>query len=252
MKHGSTPGAGTDDSVKRQRRQLARWLADWNLDAILRSADAAEPRATPQSSAAARQPASPSIVPPGPAANREGPPAPGDIRMLRPRPEAASDLRPVYLAVLEAGAGNKVLVAPFGRFSEPAVPSEWRTGLRAPALRVLCLWGAIGVSVDALRTSRRAGRLSRRFCRRALEVYGHLNGTAPLATVPAHTLGPPLLHPVDPRRIYLAEEAGVLDELRGLPDGSYADTGNGTTLEEWRLAAETPPPYGTDKDPDKG
>lgn len=223
------------------RRQLARWLAEWNLDQVLR-------RAAPDQAAVA-PPASETHALPMSLPRYSGhlpiTPCVGDARLLAPRPGAASNIRPVYVAVLADREQVGLLVVPFSRFALPAVPGEWSTGLRAPALRVLCLWAAKWVESTALGDSWRACRLPARFIRQAMEVRRHVDHGTPLHSVSARSLGPPLLHPLDPRRLYLAEEAGVLDQLAAAPGGYSNGVAADESRDEWRIAAEPRPPYGS-------
>ncbi len=203
--------------------RLARWLHEWDLDQQLRAAFPA-----------------PAVPPPGataqPATDQPAP-AVGDIRLLPPVPldGSAAWERPVYVALLAAPAAGRFLLAPFGRFTVPATPEEWSTGLRPPALRVLCLWAARTVPAAVAGASWQADRLSPACCRAAL--------AKPL---PAARCGPPAGSPADPRWRYLAEEAALFDELLALPHAA-SHPGQPTSLvytppaPEFGLAAEPPP-----------
>jgi hypothetical protein len=180
---------------RRQRRNLSLWLAEWKLDLALRDEGAAG-------------------VPPVCRAQGQPVPVAGDIRLLPPMPLSVPVLeRPVYVAVLrEAGAGQWE-VAPFSRFSRPATPGEWRTGLRAAPLRVLSLWNLRAVSTQALSGTWRTGRMADARIKVALERCERVARHGEAEAIPASDAGPPLLHPLDPRVIYLAEERLLLDEL---------------------------------------
>jgi hypothetical protein len=222
------------------RRQLALWLAEWNLDQVLRRAAPDHTAVTP--------PASETHAWPGRlhtyGSHLPITPCVGDVRLLTPRPGTASNIRPVYAAVLADREQEGMLIVPFSRFALPAVPGEWSTGLRAPALRVLCLWAAKWVESTALAGSWRACRLPARFIGQAMEVRRHVDQGTSLSSVSARSLGPPLLHPLDPRRVYLAEEAGVLDQFAVPPVGHSNGVAGDASRDEWRIAAEPRPPYG--------
>ena len=241
--------ANTPALLEDQRRRLARWLKEWDLDRILRSEDeipAAESspdRPNEERLQARSRPFATTALP-----------QVGDIRVLYPAPHTAAALRPVYVGVLQEQDDAMFLVAPFGRFSEPALPGEWRTGLTAMPVRVLCLWNSRRVAGTTLGMSWRADRLKPGQIRAALEVLQHGCTGVPLVTVRVQDIGPPVRHPRDPRLTYQVEEANAFDELlsamaprqrRPLPDrastGMVYESGSGT----WLLAAESPETYGS-------
>ena len=175
----------------------------------------------------------------------------GQIRLLRPATLIGPDDRPVYVAVIEERAGNSFLVAPFGRFSTPADPGEWQTGLKAPPLRVLCLWNSRVAAGETLaRNSWPAGRLAPRKVAEALEVYRLAKLGVPPTTVRPSRLGPPLRHPLDPRLQYRAEEAALIEECLRPAEAREPADGAGRVYEmrersELPLAAEAHPDYGS-------
>jgi hypothetical protein len=179
-----------------QQRRLGRWLAEWKLDCLLRSS-------TPEESVAAT---GQSVE--GMSLKNSSPPDVGQIRLFHPAPKREADHRPIYVAILEKRSGNAFLIAPFGRFAEPAIPGEWRTGFRAMPLRVLCLWNARIVAAAVLKSSWQASRIPKAKIAQALELHA---GT-PLGSARGSDIGPPLRHPLDPRHTYLAEESARLDE----------------------------------------
>jgi len=196
------PRTVSSSETQRHRRQLARWLREWQIDRAIRRAPAEHgPSAEelPDVSGAGMGPPCPAFSP-----------AENDVVLLPPASRAAS--RPVYLLVLQKRAPDTFLVAPFGRFAVPAVPGEWRTGLRAKPLRVLCAWNARVVEARLLAKGWRAGVLKAEGVRRAMELHRGLRGGEPLKTLAERDLGPPLRHPLDPRHRYLEEEAALLEE----------------------------------------
>ncbi len=180
---------------RRQRRTLSRWLAEWKLDLALRDHDDARL---------------------APVCHAQGQPVPvvGDIRLLPPAPLSVPALeRPVYVAVLREVLAGQWEIAPFSRFSLPATPGEWRTGLRAAPLRVLSLWNLRVVSTPTLSGAWRTRGMSEARLKTARERCDRATRPEETSARPASDVGPPLLHPLDPRVIYLAEERLLLDEL---------------------------------------
>ncbi len=193
---------------EQQRERLARWLKEWEAEKILRAESekmnftASAPSATGGVNTAIRT-----------GLNMTSKPGRlRQVRLLRRTAGVEPGYRPVYVAVLEKVRKDSFLVAPFGRFAEPAVPGEWLTGLKALPLRVLCLWNSRVVETDVLGQSWLAGRISPEKVQRALEVCRFIRSGTPRVSVQDKELGPPLRHPLDPRLEYQAEEAAVLDE----------------------------------------
>jgi hypothetical protein len=208
------------------RLALAAWMHEWQLDRRLRQADEAAPGAAPP--APCRYPAT---------APGRGVIAAGQIRLLPPvTPQTAA--RPVYVAVLAQAGGGVWQVAPFGRFATPALPGELALRRRALHLRVLCLWNVSALPDALLRAAWQAGRLSAPEQRGAASVQAALRGT-PLPGMLARRVGPPLVHPLDPRHAYLDEERALwLDFVRPVADNLPFDA-------SLRLAAERTDPYGS-------
>jgi len=226
----------------RQRRQLSAWLHEWNLEQRLRGVDmGAQGRA-----AESGLPAAPSNAYP-----RQGDIAPGRIILLRPRP-GATHARPVYVLLLAELENGICLVAPFGRFSVPALPGEWRTGRKAAPLRVLCLWNTRGVLRSVLEAGWPAARMSALKMRQAFAIcHGIWQSDAP-GPAPGRNVGPPLRHPLDPRHEYIAEELDLMDAATAIPGSPSARQPAGSpfpALYDWkpealRLAAEQKTGYG--------
>jgi len=208
-----------DNNVERERKALARWLAEWRLDrALSKGSDALDHGGEATGML---------TVPSGARFPR---PARGDIRLLCPAAGSTAHSRPVYVALMETASDEDFIIAPFSRFSTPALPGEWRTGLRALPVRVLCLWNWRTVSSAALRLSWRARRMPPDKLRTAAGILRAVRtGLDPEAVAPGET-GPPARHPLDPRLRYEADEASVFDEqIRAMEDAARTD-GAGTTI----------------------
>ncbi|MBU4460349.1 MAG: hypothetical protein KJ579_07270 [Verrucomicrobia bacterium] len=231
MKRTQTRGAGPPDA---RLRILAGWLREWTLDRALRDAVCAAGAAGP---APAARVASISYT---------DVPAVADIRLLHPDASPSAD-RPVHVALLGRAASGFWLAAPFSRFAHPASPGEWKTGRRAAALRVLCLWNVRWMPPGAVVRSWRAGRLTARERGSALRVLeSWREGTPPDAHLRART-GLPVVHPGDPRRVYEDEETRMMDEAAADPDDRLqVASGPGTPPggvydvpdSEWQKAAD--------------
>lgn len=184
----------------RYRRQLADWLHEWRIDQSIRQAAVAglPPDAAPRGF----------VVPEG-RNSRNLSPAEGLVILLPPASATFAAERPLYVLVLKK-ISDAFMVAPFGRFATPATDREWKTGLRAKPLRVLCLWNARKISARALATGWFTARLSSHKHQQALTAYEQ--SSHPGGDSPTKAFGPPLRHPLDPRHEYLAEEAALMDE----------------------------------------
>lgn len=223
--------------MPQQRQTLASWLREWTVEQAL--AGGGEEAAW--ASAARRR-----------RTRRRQPARAGEVRLLPP--DISGD-RLRYFLVLEAPPDGPVRVAPFSRFAVPAIPGEWRTGHRAPALAVLCVWNAVALPRAIAErawpvTDFGAERLEK--ARKLAAVY-----LAPDLEPPAgwtESVGPPLRHPDDPRWRYLREEAeawerwaspahqGASVEPLVLRDGGAAGD---DAKAAWPLAAEPRGSYRT-------
>lgn len=226
------PEAGGAGSLPQQRQTLASWLREWTVEQALAGgeeeaawASAASGRRTPR-----RQPA-----------------RAGEVRLLPP--DISGD-RLRYFLILEAPPDGPVRVAPFSRFAVPAIPGEWRTGHRAPALAVLCVWNAIDLPRALAECAWRvtdfgAARLDS--ARKLAAKY-----LAPDLDPPAEwaeSVGPPLRHPDDPRWSYLREEAETWERWASPASGMAAaeplQLRDRSAEAELPLAAEPRSPYRT-------
>lgn len=178
------------------RQQLGAWLETYRVDRALRD----EPGRDPDRDVEAHLPG---VQVPAPMA--------GQLRLLPPVIAATPAIeRPVYVCVLPGDRPDCMTVVPFSRFTIPATPQEWKTGLRQQALQVLCLWNAHTCHIDNLCTSWHVGAIQEK---KRQEIANHLQTLNPLQDWPSRRFGPPLLHPLDPRHVYLQEEQMLMHEL---------------------------------------
>lgn len=246
---------GTDD----QARCLAAWLDEWRIEQALgdeeresaeRPAPGAEPGGDGHAVATAGAGAGRSQ-----AGDRTGhaPPQAGQIRLMFPV-AAAPAARPLYVALLEACGEAAFLAAPYSRFATAATPGELATGRKPLPLRVLCVWNARYIPAAAAAGSWLSGRLRPSERRDALIVRNRTAAGEPVPPALRDRVGPPLRHPADPRRIYVAQEEALTDAILTGPERAgrdapirfpvpwLADRGGSPRL---ALAAEGEPLYGT-------
>lgn len=216
--------------------RLAAWLREWELDRKLRASALDIATSSPSNVAAAALPA-------------RWRPRAGDLVLLHPSVTPACD-RPLYVALLRSEGDRAWWVVPFGRFSEPAMNGEWRTGRQSAALRVLCVWNGRKMPSHRLATGWKVGRLTARERSSAAAVEQAWRcGTAVPRNVRA-AIGLPVTHPRDPRQAYMAEEARFMDDAAGAADSGESVPGPGAyVIEDSAMlkAADTPPaaPYTT-------
>lgn len=206
------------------RRNLKRWLREWDTRNVLQDAVA---RGDPT------LPGLPSWSDSNRVEVRTGSDQDllscveaGQIRLL-PRPGLGAGcglggLRPVYVVILEDRGNGIWLVAPFSGFASPAVPGEWLTGLRQVPLKVLSLWNARAVDAAAVARGWSCGSFPSGKVADALDVWRHATRGAPLEIVSANRIGPPLRHPLDPRHAYMQEESELLDVHLGAESAGSA------------------------------
>ncbi len=227
-----------------QRGRLAQWLAEREIDLALCESDDAAGVAPSFSTAQYPRLEKPRVSP-----------MPGEVYILKPSAEACQNTGPVHVLILDARGERGCLAAPFGRYATPAVPGEWNTRLKAAPLRVLCLWNARRIDPACLLPGH-AYRLSRAKLQQALAVHLHVHQAVPLAAPLARDLGPPLVHPADPRHAYLDEERRRLDVFFPSPrvvrertdrTGLYERADSFDDGASWRLAAEGGEVYLIDK-----
>jgi hypothetical protein len=231
-----------------QRRRLAAWLHEWELDRALRrageDADATGDGGAAHGALAADQWDDPAVSADEPA------PATGQVRLLTPR--AAGRERLLYVAIIDARRPDAVLIAPYGRFAEPALPGELLTRRREHALRVLCMWNTRRVTTALLRDSWWIDDLDAQEQRDASAVYRATQAGTDLPPELAQRVGPPLAdHPSDPRRVYRrGEEAFMNRVVREAAGGDAGAAGSirypAGSERPLRRAAEPRAPYGDD------
>jgi hypothetical protein len=165
-------------------------------------------------------------------------PKPGEVYLLRP---AETGWGPVYVLVLEPSqVGWRVI--PFGRYATPAVPGEWATGFDAVPLRVLCAWNSRVVRPEVLLPGVVKRVAPPRFAG-CVSMYRQITTHEPLTKKASVLLGPPLIHPADPRYAYLDEERERVDEHVPSMEGEGEEDNEEPA--PWLLAAEGRPRYGT-------
>ena len=185
----------------RQRQALKRWLNEWRIDQLLRTDD---PIFIPKNPTAAK----PYIS----LYDRKSIEV-GQIRLFHPFSVATSGhLR--YIVVLKRNNDESWLVAPFSRFCEPAVQGEYTTGKTAPALRTLCLWNARILPNLLIVRSWVVDRMTASRIAQAITIHDLLADDKPLPSPLVRRVGPPLVHPLDPRYDYIEEEREWLSALQ--------------------------------------
>ncbi len=187
----------TDEERNRMAARLAAWLNEWRLDHML--------RATMEG---------PELLSAPPLTSRRSRPTAirvRDLVLLHPSATPSCD-RPLHVAVLGRRRGGLRWVAPFSRFSTPASNGEWRTGRSAMPLRVLALWNARWIPPRTFANGWVVGRFTERERRAAREVWEAWRHGRPPPSRLRDDVGPPVVHPDDPRRLYEEEEARIMDE----------------------------------------
>ena len=201
-------GLHRDPPSRAQSERLARWLHEWQVeDALREPSETAGPPAPVEAGNRCRIDLGGLAADPA----RDPAPAAGQVRLLSPLLTDTIEW-PLYVALLCRESYGFVL-APFGRFSEPAVPGELLSGRDTPALRVLCLWNARVPPARALRLSWVVDRLSGEESALFVAAWRHVRAHARPPPGLEDRTGPPLRHPDDPRHDYLAVEQGVMDRV---------------------------------------
>ena len=204
------------ETMEKQRKHLQRWLAEWQLDRAL---------GDPSGSA-------PELWRPRIDFSAEPCPAPGHIRLW---PARSSGDEPCYGLLLSGGYG-RWRVLPFSGFSLPATPGEWRLRREGP-LRVLQIWNLREINGPGAATSWWAETVPTADLF-PLEAYLTAWKAGEIQeSTPPEQVGPPLIHPLDPRHEYLEMEFERVDRALGELEAA-ADPGPGLDL-----AAESPPEY---------
>jgi hypothetical protein len=137
----------------------------------------------------------------------------GDIRILRSRLIGETDL-PVYVAVISEWVDGDWLIAPYGEFSEPATTGELLTGREDLGLRVLCLWNAHSISSEDLSFSFLEDRMTDEERNDSWEVFRAVSTGDDLPQHLSKRIGPPIVHPKDPRIAYQEEFKELMSPIR--------------------------------------
>jgi hypothetical protein len=117
------------------------------------------------------------------------------------------------VAILQEETDNRLLLAPYGRFSEPAIPGELLTGRTAPPLRVICPWNFLVTNRLRLEHSWLVSDMADTETAEALSVLAHTVDGIALPAALTERVGPPLRHPLDPRHDYIEEERTWTDQI---------------------------------------
>lgn len=190
-----------------QRRNLEGWLHDWNLERLLQQDEEADQGDVSRraESAMTGRPAKGAVV------------EVRQIRLLYPDCNASWQ-RPVYLALLEERGSDGILAAPFSRFANPALPGEFLTGRAAPQLRVLSLWCARVFKTARMVSGWQVDELSEIELDQAFSVYEWIHKRCQVPVAIRERVGPPLIHPLDPRWDYREEELEFMESLQPAKD----------------------------------
>ena len=217
-----------------EREQLAAWLQRYEWDRQLRDPTLPTNNATPEH--------------PEPTAV-----ACGQIRLLPPViPRFPQSERPVFVLVFDSNDSGQTTIIPFGRFDLPATPQEWSTELEHTALKVLCFWNQRILQTEQLERTWLAGSLSGNERQTIAAAFAQSTSHRQHAT---KRHGPPLIHALDPRHMYLHEEKTLLDDEM---DVLQASQKKGALFvypldeseTEHRQAAEDGDEYTPDNEPD--
>ncbi len=216
--------------------RLRRWLDEWQLDQALGRETASEEAFSHGSGDAA-----PTLLPGAPL-EVEAEPAAGQIRLLAPE-LTGHEAPPVWIAILDRRADGAGLTAPFSRFSEPALPGELALPRTSAPLRVLCLWNAWWWQPAAVAQSWVVETLTPAELEDALVVWSWENRAADATSLSGDALppalaarvGPPLIHPDDPRVTYRYQTMLAMERWERAAASLYLQTGNPA---QWLRAAE--------------
>ena len=111
-----------------------------------------------------------------------------------------------YVAILGRWTDSSWLVAPFSRFTIPAVRGEMLTGIDYDFHAVLQCWNAKIIPSILLQNSWICGQLPEQVRIDAYELFRHLATNTPLMDTFQSTVGPALTDPLDIRNNYMAED----------------------------------------------
>ena len=131
--------------------------------------------------------------------------AEGQIRIM----SSAVTLEPKHIpfvAILGRWTESSWLVAPFSRFTIPAVRGEMLTGIDYDFHAVLQCWNAKIIPSILLQKSWICGELPKQVRIDAYDLFRHLATNTPLMETFQSTIGPALTDPLDIRNNYMAED----------------------------------------------
>lgn len=131
--------------------------------------------------------------------------ASGQIRILNSRCVANAAHIP-YVAILGKWDDRSWLVAPFSRFTIPAVSGEMLTGLDFGFEAVIQSWNARVVPTVLLCQSWLSGQLPENVRMDAYDLFRHIATGTPLMETFSSQMGPALTDPTDLRNNYMHEE----------------------------------------------
>ncbi len=186
-----------DPLLSRQRKGLAAWLLEWQLDQSLRETSGSPGPPRPCDTTDLASPT----------------PRHGDIRLW---PPTSADDPPSYALLLSAEEPGFWRALPFSRFSRPASREELRVRATPPC-QVLQAWNAREIPERLAGQSWRAATLAPPALSR---VQAWLNALAEGIDLPADLAkhcGPPLRHPLDPRHAYREEDWERVSRILGEP-----------------------------------
>ena len=222
--------------LKEQRRRLAAWLSDWELDLALTTETDHGVRWEQTVGAIAFECGEKKL------AKRQI--TAGDLYLLHPN-ACLSDSRMWHLVVVrECDAGGAALVAPFSRFSHPALPGELRVSVPDPGLQVIQVWNARRTSPALFDGAWSLGQLGMPDTAALRAVAAYIETGQPLPYTFACRVGPHLLHPADPRFRYREEEMQALNRVAGEDDAALQLRQLMGADIVVQMAAETPGRYG--------
>ncbi|MCF7855884.1 MAG: hypothetical protein K9N51_13885, partial [Candidatus Pacebacteria bacterium] len=152
--------------------------------------------------------------------------AAAQIRLLAPVCETTW-CRPMYLAVLRAEPNGLFLVAPYSPLTTAATSGELETGRDVIGLSALCLWNACllpEVLLNAI--SWFVDDMSHAEAHDGLRLWNSLAGEKPPPDDLRPRIGPPVIHPDDPRHAYRISEQLRMEAVRAM--GSAKDAAEET------------------------
>ncbi len=194
----------SDPSSSFWEQRLSNWIQEWNLrNEMLKDGPPTDSTKNPGENLNAA-----SLV-----NFSDEPIQAGDIRILRSRLIGETDL-PVYVAVISEWEDGDWLIAPYGEFSEPATTGELLTGREDFGLRVLCLWNAHTISSEDLMFSFFEDSMTDEERKDSWEVFRGVSTGDDLPEHLSKRIGPPIVHPKDPRIAYQEECKEMMTPLR--------------------------------------